>query len=271
MKKILSVLLLAAMVLTVASCGTEEPTTTDATTTVATTTKGGPVVTPAETLPEEPGQNVEPETPYLRGNADTTKDLDTLLTGLTNNADKIDVTYNKEDPASSSLWTIGFGTWNEEKENIPQMFDGIKTEEDFTAAGQGKIGGTTSANACYLFNATEKISCKAYVITSGNDNATYTERNPVAWYLLATNDKAAADAMRAEGADYTVLQNEDGTFKSEWTILDYVYDGGMAAVNFEENGYDIDADKEGEFQYFCWMIEYTGGGSFQICELEIYG
>ena len=259
MKKILSVLLLAAMVLTVASCGGEEtPATT--TTVAATTTKGGPVQTPAEQITTAPGETEpEAETPYLYGNADTSKDLDTLLTGLTNNADKIDVTYNTEDPANSSLWTIGFSTWNVETENIPQMFDGIKTEEDFTAAGKGKIGGGTSANACYLFNATEKISCKAYVITSGNDNATYTDRNPVAWYLYATNDKAAADEMRVEGADYTTLQAN-----SNWVVLDYVYDGSMAAVNFEANGYDIDADKEGEYQYFCWMIEYTGGGSFQI-------
>ena len=78
MKKILSVLLLAAMVLTVASCGGEEtPATT--TTVAATTTKGGPVQTPAEQITTAPGETEpEAETPYLYGNADTSKDLDTL-------------------------------------------------------------------------------------------------------------------------------------------------------------------------------------------------
>ena len=265
MKKFLSVLLLAAMVLTVASCGAEDTTTTtvaDATTTVA-----GNVQTMAPILTEAPGETEpEAETPYLYDNPDTTKDLGTLLEGLTNQNSKIDTTYTPDDKANTSLLTIGFNTWNTEKENIPQMFDGVRTQEEWDAAGQGKIGGGTSENACYLFNMTEKVSVKAYVIWSGNDNATYTDRNPVAWHLYATNDVDAMKAMREEGADYTTLQ-ESG----KWVDLDYVWDGSMAAVNFEANGYDVDADKEGEYQYFCWMIEYTGGGSFQINELEIFG
>ena len=269
MKKILSVLLLAAMVLTVASCN-EATTTTAAGTTAGTTTAGGPVVTPAPIITTEPNPEMQAEDPYLYNNPNADRDLGTLLEGLTNHneAGKVDTTYTPdgEDRINTSLLTIGFNTWNTEKENIPQMFDGVRTQEEWGAAGQGKIGGGTSENACYLFNMTEKVSVKAYVIWSGNDNATYTDRNPVAWHLYATNDVDAMKAMREEGADYTTLQ-ESG----KWTDLDYVWDGSMAAVNFEANGYDVDADKEGEYQYFCWMIEYTGGGSFQINELEIFG
>ena len=269
MKKILSVLLLAAMVVTVASCN-EATTTTAGNTTAGTTTAGGPVVTPAPIITTEPGAAMTAEDPYLYNNPNADRDLGTLLEGLTNHneAGKVDTTYTPdgEDRANTSLLTIGFNTWNTEKENIPQMFDGVRTQEEWDAAGQGKIGGGTSKNACYLFNMTEKVSVKAYVIWSGNDNATYTDRNPVAWHLYATNDVDAMKAMRAEGADYTTLQ-ESG----KWVDLDYVWDGSMAAVNFEANGYDVDADKEGEYQYFCWMIEYTGGGSFQINELEIFG
>ncbi len=265
MKKFLSVLLLAAMVLTVASCGGEEPTTT--TTAATTTVNNGPVQTMAPIITDDPSvTEPEAETPYLYDNPDTTKDLNTLLTGLTNQNEKIDMTYTPDDAANTSLLTIGFSTWNTEKENIPQMFDGVRTQEEWDAAGQGKIGGGTSENACYLFNFTEKVSVKAYVIWSGNDNSTYTDRNPVAWHLMATNDEAAMKEMRAEGASYdTILAN------SAWVDLDYVWDGGMAAMDFTANGYDVDADKEGEYQYFCWVIEYTGGGSFQINELEIFG
>ena len=267
MKKFLSVLLLAAMVLTVASCGTEDTKDTTVATTTATPTDNGPKKTKAPQYTEETDEpEPEHDFPYLYNNADTTKELATLLEGLTNHADKVDTTYDSTNGPASSLWTIGFSTWNAETENIPQMFDGVKTEEDFAANGKGKIGGGTSPNACYLFNMTEKVSVKAYVITSGNDNATYTERNPIAWHLFATNDKAAADEMRAEGADFSTLEAN-----GNWTDLDYVYHGEMAAVNFEENGYDVDADKEGEYQYFCWVIEYTGGDAFQICEFEIYG
>lgn len=263
MKKILSVLLLAAMVLTVASCNEETTTTT----TAGTTTNVGPVVTPAPVLTTTEGENNVAETPYLYDNLDTEKELNTLLNGLTNQNEKIDLTYTPDDAANSSLLTIGFSTWNQEKENIPQMFDGVRTQEEWDAAGQGKIGGGTSEFACYLFNFTEKVPVKAYVIWSGNDNSTYTDRNPVAWHLMATNDEAAMKAMREEGATYA--DNIEGN--SAWVDLDYVWDGGMAAMDFTANGYDVDADKEGEYQYFCWVIEYTGGGSFQINELEIFG
>lgn len=267
MKKILSVLLLAAMVVTVASCN--EATTTTAGTTAGTTTNAGPVVTPAPSVTTPAGgEETSAEDPYLYNNPNADRDLGTLLEGLTNwnEAGKVDTTYTPDDPANTSLYTIGFSTWNTEKENIPQMFDGVRTQEEWDAAGQGKIGGGTSPDACYLFNMTEKVSVKAYVIWSGNDNATYTERNPIAWHLYATNDEEAMKAMRAEGADATTLKDS-----GKWVDLDYVWDGQMASVNFEANGYDVDADKEGEYQYFCWMIEYTGGDAFQICELEIFG
>lgn len=253
MKKILSVLLLAAMAIAMASCGSGAETTTAATTTAAPTTTVGQTTPPAITEdPNAPTVNEEPETPYIRDNADTTKELATLLDGKTCANDKID---------RESLASLNFSTWNAEKENLPQMFDGVKTADDWAAAGdQGKIGGGCGGGAWFMWATTEKVKVSAYVITTGNDNSKYPGRNPVAWNLYATNDATAIQAAV-----------DAGEFNPEgWTNLDYVYDGTMTEADFTENGYAVDADKQGEYQYYCWYIEYTRDNVFQACEFEIF-
>ena len=44
----------------------------------------------------------------------------------------------------------------------------------------------------------------------------------------------------------------------------------MKAENFSENIYAIEKENQGEYQYYCWCVEYTGGIRLQVAELELY-
>lgn len=253
MKKILSVLLLAAMVVTMASCSGEGESNT--TTTAATTTNApaGPAQTAAPVVTNEPNTNDaedQAEYPYLPDDPD--RFLDDLLDGKTLVNDKVDL---------ESLRTAGFSTYNADAEDIPQMFDGVVDADGFAAAGKGKIGGTISnteeeGGAQFFFALTEAVKASAYVLVSGNDNATYPDRNPVSWTLYATND---ASVFEAETFDPT-----------QWAKLDYVYEGNIAAGNWLASGYAIDDANQGEYQYYCYNCLYTSGQTFQIGEFELY-
>lgn len=267
MKKILSALLLASMlVAALASCATDDAantTTTAGTTTANTTTQAGPPPTePVETDPSE-----VPETPMVLGAG-----LEELLADLT-----------KAEVDMTQLGVVDFDAWDdgENKENLDKLFDGVKTELDFEAAGAGKCGGHAAwgdeAGAWFYFSLTEAATLKAYVITTGNDNTDWPGRNPVEWTLYGTNDLEAFQAGAAAGLNNNPADNDtrvtltDIPFdETKWTVLDYVYDGGIEDGNFLDNGYAIDADKQQSFQYYCWVLGYTGDGNFQACELELY-
>ncbi|MBQ7354448.1 MAG: hypothetical protein IJW62_02895 [Clostridia bacterium] len=271
MKKLMSMLVLAAMLAaSLASCGGETDTTTaaPAPTDKPAATTTAPKVTPPTTVTEEPGAEDEPETPKLPGDG-----LEELIEGLT-----------KAEVDLSQLGVVDFDAWNDNEnlENLDRLFDGIKTEIDFIDAGYGKCGGDAKWGAeeggYFYFALTEAATLKAYVITTGNDNLDYPGRNPVEWTLYGTNDAEAFAAGAAaglnnnpSGGDDTRVTSTDIPFdESKWTKLDYVYDGGIAEGNFLENGYAIDADKQGEFQYYVWVLGYTKDGNFQACEFELY-
>ncbi len=272
MKKLMSMLVLAAMLAaTMASCGgddTEITTTATPTNDTPAATTTTPQATPPTTVTNEPSSIDETETPKLPGDG-----LDELLEGLT-----------KAEVDLSQLGVVDFDAWNDNEnlENLDRLFDGIKTEVDFTTAGYGKCGGDAKwgaeEGAYFYFALTEAATLKAYVITTGNDNLDYPGRNPVEWTLYGTNDAEAFAAGAAAGlnnnpsdGDDTRVTSTDIPFdESKWTMLDYVYDGGIAEGNFLENGYEIDADKQGEFLYYVWVLGYTRDGNFQACEFELY-
>ena len=283
MKKFLSVVLVAALAAAaLASCSGDET----ATTTVAGTTAGGagvnttPAVTAPTTVTDPSGIEEVPETPFIVDGG-----LEELLAGKTLITDKVDM---------DSLASVGFNTWNETDENIDKMFDGVVTYDDWyfdedgnllegadpetpKGGGPGKVGGGISSPAYFYFGLTEKAKVSAYVITTGNDNSIYPTRNPVEWTLYGTNDaeafaKGAAAGLNnnPSGGDDTRTTSNDIPFdESKWTVLDYVYDGGMIEDNFTACGYAVDADKQGEFQYYVWVLGYNNG-SFQITEFEMY-
>ncbi|MBQ8287843.1 MAG: hypothetical protein IJX76_03630 [Clostridia bacterium] len=276
MKKFLSVVLVAAMMTAaLVSCAGESAdntTTADSKNNAATTTVNGVQTTPTVTPPTTVTNDVNPdeviEVPKLPGDG-----LEELLEGLT-----------KAEVDLSQLGVVDFDAWNdnENMENLDKLFDGIKTEVDFVEAGHGKCGGDAKwgaeAGGYFYFALTEATTLKAYVITTGNDNLDYPGRNPVEWTLYGTNDAEAFTAGAAaglnnnpSGGDDTRVTSTDIPFdESKWTKLDYVYDGGIAEGNFLENGYEIDADKQGEFQYYVWVLGYTKDGNFQACEFELY-
>lgn len=243
MKKLLSVLLLAAMVVSVASCADDEAgskgstagNTTISTTTVATTTNN-----PFGDFTTDPSQ--VPEDPFVSG--DPQRSLEALIEGKTglSASGKIDM---------NSLRDEGFDCW-QAGEEFKSMFDGVDTAVEFAENGnKGKCGGgIQSGTTKFYFSLTEQAKVSAYVITTGNDNSDFPGRNPMEWWLYATNDESKP--------------------LEEWDVIDYVYDGMITDTNFTPHGYEVDADKQGDYQHYCWVIGYINHGAFQVGELELY-
>lgn len=279
MKKIISALLLASMlVAALASCATDDAagTTTPAPTTTTTTNKAPSTPPPTDTTEPEP----EPTLPKVPGAG-----LEELIAGKTL------VTVDQ-----TKFGVVDFDSWNEETENIMGLFDGVKTLEQWyydeegnlrdpswnptpendgpSGGGPGKCGGQASwgddNGAWFYFALTEEAKVSAYVITTGNDNSKYTVRNPVEWTLYGTNDEEAYNAAIAGGVTAPITAADYPFDESKWTVLDYVYDGKVEQGDFLANGYEIDADAQQSFKYYCWYLGYTGDGNFQACELELY-
>ena len=200
----------------------------------------------------------KPTTPYVYDASDPSLDLGKLLENKTCVNNLID---------SSSIFANGFTPWYPDKTDVSKLFDGIKTKADYSAAETGILAGSYLGNTLYLFDMKEKVQISAYVIITGSENHLYPDRNPVAWYLFATNDTEAAAAIRRDEREaYIDVTDPD----SKWTILDYVYDGYISHESFYANGYVIDAANQGEYQYYCWCVEYTGGNNIEVAELELF-
>lgn len=269
MKKLMSMLVLSAMLIaTLASCGGGETDTTTAapapTDKPAATTTQAP---PPETLPPDDNPTDVPTAPMVKGDG-----LEELLEGKIslNEAGKIDM---------ETLATVGFSRWAE-TEDIAQLFDTIDTYDEWyfdengelkadadpnaaegpTGGGPGKCGGGVSTPAYFYFGLTEKATLAAYVLTTGNDNSRWNGRNPIEWTLYGTNDLSVFEGETLDGNEFD---------ETKWTVLDYVYDGLVIEDNFVPCGYEIDADKQGEFQYYVWVLGYNGG-AFQATELDLF-
>ena len=123
-----------------------------------------------------------------------------------------------------------------------------------------------SDNACVLFDLTVPVKVGAYVFTTGGDTAGNLQVVPVSWYLYATNDKNAAEAMRQDGASA-----QDVYSNYMWTKLDYVENGGIKDTNWTANGYEIDPnEQQHSYRYFCLVICSTRGETLQLGEFELY-
>ncbi|MBQ8383277.1 MAG: hypothetical protein IJX47_08745 [Clostridia bacterium] len=278
MKKLLSVVLLAAMMTAaLASCAGEEASTTTTGNNAADTTTVGKTttaVTPFETYIDTTDEREVAEYPQVPGDG-----LETLLDGKTSltASGKIDML---------TLSAVGFSAW-QDYESINELFDGIDTElewfydqdenGDYTilkdgadpenpdgtkrGGGPGKAGGGITSPSYFYFGLTEQATISAYVLTTGNDNVNYPGRNPREWWVYGTNDQATFEACSIDGADFDATQ---------WTELDYVYEGNVTEDNFAACGYSIDAENQGAYQYYVWVLGYTSDGVFQACELDFY-
>ena len=91
------------------------------------------------------------------------------------------------------------------------------------------------------------IVLKKYTLTTANDSAAYSYRNPKVWHLYGSNN---------------------GT---SWTQIDTVTDSGIEAKHLETYTYETDVQKS--FQYF--LIQFEGNGTnyygFQLAEISLHG
>ena len=107
-----------------------------------------------------------------------------------------------------------------------------------------------SADSCVYcdFQADQAIAVTKYILTTGEDNSTYTNRNPKRWALQAK------------------LNSTD-----EWVTIDSIYDGGgLQNVNYTD--YEFTLSNPGTYQYFRFMVfETQGAGTLQLSELRFKG
>lgn len=146
---------------------------------------------------------------------------------------------------SSSVYVQGLSEWD--GEGAEHLFDGVLS----------KGGGNRTAAETIIYFALHEPAClSAYVFVTGNDTARFPLRNPVEWQLLGTNDPSAF--------------TNNGINLEHWTVLDYVWDGGMVADNYFDNGYAIDPENQGEYQYYALMLGYSAEQQFQLSEIRLY-
>ena len=129
-----------------------------------------------------------------------------------------------------------------DQEGPAQLFDGdFSPTFALDAMGEesgGKLGGGIPSGAYIVVETEEAITPGAYVLITGNDTATYPDRNPVQWVLYGSTDG------------------------ENWVVLDQVKDGKMAPDSFTPHVYTIENDKA--YNFFCLSVENTG--SLQLNE-----
>lgn len=92
----------------------------------------------------------------------------------------------------------------------------------------------------------QAVVLKSYTLTTANDAATYSYRNPKKWVLYGSNDATT------------------------WIQIDIVEDSGIGAVNYAD--YTYHTDIQDSYQYF--TIQFTDNGGyygFQMAEISMYG
>jgi len=92
----------------------------------------------------------------------------------------------------------------------------------------------------------QAVILKSYTLTTGNDTASYSTRNPKKWVLYGSNDATT------------------------WIQIDIVDNGGMGAVNLTD--YTYQTDIQDSYQFFA--IQFTDNGGyygFQLSEISMKG
>ena len=145
-------------------------------------------------------------------------------------------------------FTADDGSGGYANEGYANLVDGKFTSNSWTKWGtdsRNVPSGETEAYYWVDFHADEAISVGKYILTTGNDNTQYSNRNPKTWILKG---KAKED--------------------DSWTTIATVKnDETMQDKDFEN--YEFALDKPGSYKYFRFMVEETHGDSFmQLCELR---
>lgn len=156
---------------------------------------------------------------------------------------------------------------------MSNLFDEIFTSSEWAEASrdgriytgygsQGKMG-YSGPRGSFYWSMNEPVTLSSYVLYTANDSPSYPGRNPVGWYLLATN----------ELEEYYVTNSVDNLLNAGWVMLDAVYDGDMYDDAFTPFGYEIDEDRQGAYQHYCWIVDYGGDweGSVQLNGIKLFG
>ena len=109
---------------------------------------------------------------------------------------------------------------------------------------------SNESTSCYWvdFNYSEVINVKKYILTTANDNATETGRNPKSW----------------------ILKGKMGENDTWTTIASVTEDKVMQDVNYTD--YEFDVTTPGDYKYFRFMVTATQGAScLQLAELRLKG
>ena len=137
--------------------------------------------------------------------------------------------------------TAGFGSG----ENYDKLVDGNTSTKWCLNGGEG--------NAVYaIFHASHPIFVTGYKITTANDNASFTGRNPKAWTLYGST----ADSN--PGLD-------DGSWE---VIASVTNDTKLRDVNFTTYTYTLSAETTKPYQSFKWVITARKGGGNGVIQVS---
>ena len=217
----------------VSTNNSEVPTTTSKEPEVTTTAKE-PEATTTEKTPEVTTTVKEPETTTPKATEiPTTKEFYQEPETEQNPKNvKVDTYFNKVDTASSTKVSTSAS------EGIENLFDGNKNTKMCTMDGFPLRISWQMDRATVL---------KKYTLTTANDAATYSYRNPKQWHLYGSNN---------------------GT---SWTQIYTVTDSGIEAKNSQDYTYETDIQES--YQYYLLQIESNGTNyyGFQLAEMSLYG
>ncbi len=126
---------------------------------------------------------------------------------------------------------------------------GHKISDMFDGKNNTKYFGNVACPAHLAWKMSRAVVVKRYSITTGDDSATYSTRNPYAWQLYGSND---------------------GT---TWMQIDIVKENGTQAVNYGVYTYETDIQEP--YQYYQIQIEKNSPNAnwygIQMAELTMYG
>ncbi|MBR0543194.1 MAG: hypothetical protein IIW98_01905 [Bacteroidaceae bacterium] len=137
--------------------------------------------------------------------------------------------------------TGGFGSG----ENYDKLFDGSTSTKWCLNGGEG--------NPIYvIFHATHPIYVTGYKITTANDNASYSGRNPKTWTLYGST-----------------ADSNPGKDDASWEVIASVAnDTKLQDVNFTTYTYKLPAETTKAYQSFKWEITARKGGGNNVIQVS---
>lgn len=133
-----------------------------------------------------------------------------------------------------------------DNEGPDKLFD-LDYSEAFSLEGlagshNGKLGCGTPSGAYIVVQTKDAIAPDAYVFVTGNDTATYPDRNPIQWVIYGSADG------------------------ENWVALDQVSAGNMTGDNYAPHVYSMENTEK--YNWFCISVE--NAGSLQLCDVMFF-